>query len=133
MKRVIEILERTQFGFLATIENSLPRIRPFHFQFIIENKFFFCTSSEKEVYRQLVQSSFAEFSVYNKAFEYVIISGQVQFSNDLALKTKVLTNNPFYTDVFESEKDEKMILFYLSNPVIKYGKWGQYPPGIIKY
>lgn len=50
MKEVIRLLRENQYGFLATVDNGRPRVRPFKFMFEEEGRLYFCTNSKKEVY-----------------------------------------------------------------------------------
>ena len=132
MERINDILQRTQFGFLATVEGGSPQVRPFHFQFSAGNKFYFCTSSEKRVFEQLKQFPFAAFSTYDKSFNYVKLQGTTHFEEHLPLKQRVLDNNPFYADQFISAENPCMVLFSLAVDHAELGRLGEYPPEIIE-
>ena len=132
MERINDILRRTQFGFLATVERGAPRVRPFHFQFSVGNKFYFCTSSEKKVFEQLQQFPFAAFSTYDKSFNYLKLQGTTHFEEHSSLKQRVLSNNPFYAEMFSTPENPHMVLFSLDVEHAELGRLGQYPPEIIQ-
>ena len=50
MKEVLEFLKENGNGFLATMEEGKPRVRPFQFMLEAEGRFYFCTSNAKDVY-----------------------------------------------------------------------------------
>ena len=133
MERVIQILNKTQFGFLATLDEGKPRVRPFQFQFETNGEFFFCTAREKEVAKQLIQNPIAEYAAYDKAFNYVRISGEILFSDDLMLKARVLNDNPYYKTVFGSANNASMVLFYFGHGQVLLGSLDSYPPEMINF
>jgi uncharacterized pyridoxamine 5'-phosphate oxidase family protein len=61
MKKVSKLLTENPMGFLATVENGEPRVRPWGFMFEENGKFYFCTNNTKDVYRQLQASPYVEF------------------------------------------------------------------------
>ncbi|WP_368488653.1 pyridoxamine 5'-phosphate oxidase family protein [Clostridium sp. BJN0013] len=47
MEEVIKIFKENGYGFLATVEDGKPRVRPFGFMFYEDGKLYFCTSNTK--------------------------------------------------------------------------------------
>jgi uncharacterized pyridoxamine 5'-phosphate oxidase family protein len=47
MEKVLKLLKENANGFLATVDNGRPRVRPFGFILEDEGKLYFCTNSMK--------------------------------------------------------------------------------------
>ena len=48
MNEVVKFLKENMNGFLATVEEGKPKVRPFQFMLEQEGKFFFCTSNKRK-------------------------------------------------------------------------------------
>lgn len=93
MKDVKKLLSENRSGYLATVKNGEPRVRPFEFQFEDSGKYFFCTSNKKEVFSQLISSPFVEFSSTSKDYVTVRIRGKIEFFSNRALKERIIDGN----------------------------------------
>ena len=113
MKNLINILTENRIGFLATIENGMPRVRPFGFQFYENGKFFFITSNAKEVYQQLINTPYAEFSSISSDWTITRIKGKVNFSNNIQKKEKALSNSPVAEKKYKTADNPELELLYI--------------------
>lgn len=90
MKEVIRLLKENVNGYLATVDDGKPRVRPFGFMLEDEGKIYFCTNNMKEVYRQLIDTPYIEYSVTTKDMVTVRVRGEIKFCEDIDIKSKVL-------------------------------------------
>ena len=133
MKRVIDILNKTQFGALATIEKDKPRVRPFQFQFAVNNRLYFCSSATKNVVKQIIDNPFIEYTAFDKALNYIRISGKVNFSNDTLIRVKVFRCNPYYKEKFIKPENTDLVIFFIEHGEAMLGNFDSYPPEIVKF
>jgi uncharacterized pyridoxamine 5'-phosphate oxidase family protein len=90
MEEILELLKENPHGFLATVDEGKPRVRPFGFMFEEDKKFYFCTNSKKEVYKQLLEVRYVEYSITSKDMVTLRLSGKIKFCEDIDKKEKAL-------------------------------------------
>jgi uncharacterized pyridoxamine 5'-phosphate oxidase family protein len=130
MQRVIDILNKAQFGALATVSENKPSVRPFQFQFYENSCFYFCTSEEKQVYKEIKNNSFVEFSAYNLSFDFVRLQGSAIFTTDKKIINRIFTLNPYFKKHYSKEK---IRIFYIDHGNALLGNYATYPPEIITF
>ena len=72
-----EILNKKVNGILATINEGKPQTRIFQSLWAENNKVYFCTGAQKDVYKQLVSNPNASFCVENKFSPVLSVNGEV--------------------------------------------------------
>lgn len=91
MKEVLDILyDHSAIGYLATVDEGKPRVRPWGFMFEENGRLYFCTASFKDVYKQLTAVPYVEYSKTNKDMVWVRVSGKIQFDEDIEKKRRCL-------------------------------------------
>ena len=114
-----EILKANPAGVLATVEGNKasdfsPRTRVFQYLFADGNKIYFCTNSEKPVYKQLMANPNVSFCTYPQNFAPVLsVNGKAFFVEDLALKTKALDENPPIKGIYKTADNTVFKIFYI--------------------
>lgn len=115
MEKLLKFLNDSSVFYLATMEDNMPRVRPFGFSMIYDNKLYFLTNTEKNVYKQLKKNPSFEICALSPSNEWIRINGQAKFDNDnLDAKKKVFEIAPDLLGLYESPENPKMSLFYLS-------------------
>ena len=116
MKEVIEILNNKEaIGYLGTVDQGKPRVRPWGFMFEEKGKLYFCTSSEKDVYAQLRTVPYIEYSKTTKEMVWVRVSGEIKFEESVEKKETVLENNEMIKRLYKSADNPIFKLFYLEH------------------
>ncbi len=115
MKEVLTILQDPAVGDLATVDNGKPRVRPFGFMFEENGKYYFCTNNTKNVYRQLMENPYIEYTKTNKNMVWVRISGKIKFDEDLRKKQKCFESFPGLKDIYKSPDNPIFKVFYLEH------------------
>lgn len=109
-----EIYAANPNGILATRDGDSLKSRVFQYLFAENNRAFFCTSTEKDVYKQLTADPNVSFCAYPANFSPVVsISGRAVFVDDLTLKARALDDNPMIKGIYQSADNPVFALFYI--------------------
>jgi uncharacterized pyridoxamine 5'-phosphate oxidase family protein len=108
------VLKANPCGVLATQNGEGVGTRVFHFLFSDGNKVYFCTSSQKPVYEQIMKKPNVSFCAYPANFNPVVsLRGKAVFVDDIALKTRALDENPDIKGIYGSPDNPVFKLFYI--------------------
>ena len=112
---VEKILRENPNGVLATRNGDGVATRIFQFLFMEDgNKVYFCTESDKPVYRQLTANPKVSFCTSAKDWNPVLsLDGRAVFVDDMALKRRALEEYPLIRDIFKTADNPLFKLFYL--------------------
>ena len=109
-----EILKANPNGVLATQDGNKVKTRVFQYLFADGNKVYFCTNSEKPVYKQLQANPNVSFCTFPQDFAPVLsINGKAVFIEDMALKTKALDENPPIKGIYQTPDNPIFKIFYV--------------------
>jgi len=133
MQEVIKLLNENQNGYLATVENGHPRVRPWGFMFEEGGKFYFCTSNMKDVFKQLKETPYVEFSTTGQNFVWVRIRGEIKFSDDLRIKEKVLDNQPMVKSIYKTADNPIFEAFYIEHGTATVADFSGQPPKTFEF
>ena len=128
MKEVIKLLTENPMGFLATVENGEPRVRPWGFLFEENGKFYFCTNNTKDVYEQLQAKPFIEFSTKTSNFVWVRLRGKITFTEDMKIKEKILAGNDLVKSIYLKAHNPIFKVFYIEHGSASIGDFSGQPP-----
>ncbi|MDR0991222.1 MAG: pyridoxamine 5'-phosphate oxidase family protein [Propionibacteriaceae bacterium] len=114
------VLQANPNGVLATQDGEKVATRVFQYLFSDGNKAYFGTSSTKPVYAQLQANPYASFCTYPADFTPVVsVNGKVVFVDDIALKTRVLDENPGIKGIYETPENPVFKLFYIDTEIVQ--------------
>ena len=90
MKEVKEFLSKNPVQYLATQGiDGKSKVRPFQFMLEKDDKFYFCTSNQKEVFKEITNNPHVEFCSMGENFSWMRLSGKAVFSKDIDIKKKI--------------------------------------------
>jgi uncharacterized pyridoxamine 5'-phosphate oxidase family protein len=122
------LLKQNPNGVLATNDGQGVQTRVVQYLFADENKVYFCTNSEKSVYEQLKANSNVSFCTYPQDFNPVLsVNGKTIFTDDMALKTRALDENPLIKDIYKTPNNPIFKLFYIEAEEIKTFSFAEGP------
>lgn len=114
-----EILNQKVNGILATINEGKPQTRIFQSLWAENNKVYFCTGAQKDVYKQLVSNPNASFCVENKFSPVLSVNGEVSFSDELEYKKRAFEILPMLENVYQTPTNENFKVFYIDIKEVK--------------
>ncbi|MGL4370053.1 MAG: pyridoxamine 5'-phosphate oxidase family protein [Spirochaetota bacterium] len=115
MEEVIEFLNKNPWGFLSTVDNGRPRVRPFGFMCREKGRYYFCTSTQKDVYRQMKDVPFIEFSCSTPEFSWLRLSGGISFTDDIQIKEKIIREQDLVRSIYKTADNPVFSVFYLEH------------------
>lgn len=133
MKEVLDFLRANPMGCLATIEKGKPRVRPWGFMLERDGKLWFCTANTKAVYRQLRDNPWVEFATSSQDFTTLRIRGEMLFSNDLEMKTKILESSPIVKRVYHTPDNPIFEILYMEHGEAVLSDFSGQPPRVFQF
>ena len=116
MNEVINFLKENPVQYFATLGlDGKPKVRPFQFMHEENNRMYFCTSSQKDVFNELKQCPHAELTVSSPEFAWVRLSGKAVFSDDLNVKKAVFETSDLVKSVYKTPDNPIFEIFYLED------------------
>lgn len=123
-----KVLTEAPNGVLTTCDGTSLKSRVFQFLFADGQKVFFCTSKEKDVYKQLATNPNVAFCCYPANFTPVVsISGKGVFVDDLKIKTRALDENPMIKDIYITPDNPVFAIFYIAVEEVKTFSFAEGP------
>ncbi len=115
-KDCVQFANKCGITFIATIDGHLPRVRPLALQFADERGFYFQTEPVKSFYRQLQANKNVELCFYDTESEglgkVMRVSGEIEFVEDLGLKTKLIEERPFFKVLGIEKPDDPLFALF---------------------
>ena len=116
MNKVVEFLQANPVQYLATVgRDGKAKCRPFMFGFEHEGKLWFCTNSQKEVYKDILEHPYIEVSVSSPEYAWLRLNGKVVFENNMTVKEGFM-NNPIVKGQYQTADNPVFEVFYLEDP-----------------
>ncbi|OEH87001.1 pyridoxamine 5'-phosphate oxidase [Desulfuribacillus stibiiarsenatis] len=134
MNETVKFLSDNPVVYLATVDmNGYPRVRPFQFMFEKDSKVYFCTSNQKDVYAQIQNQPYVEFSSMSKDFSWIRLFGKAVFSNDLNIKKKIIESNDLVRSIYQTPDNPVFEVFYLEDAESTIADFSGKPPRTFRF
>ena len=102
--------------YIATADGAQPRVRGFLLWFADENGFYFHTGATKAVCKQLKRNTPGEVCFYTpgdpQTAKMMRVAGDVEFIDDIALKTRLLEERPFLKVIVRSGAEDPLLVVF---------------------
>ena len=114
----IKFANESRTVFIATAEGNQPHVRPMALQFADERGFYFQTEPVKNFYKQMKANKKVELCFHNtqgeggKMGKVMRVTGEMEFVDDLELKTRLFTERPFYRAIGIKSGDDPLFVLY---------------------
>lgn len=128
MNDVIQFLQENPVQYLATVgRDGKDKCRPFMFCFEKNNKLWFSTNNQKEVYKDILNNPYIEISISSKNFSWIRLSGKAVFQNDLSVKEACMENT-LIKSIYQDATNPIFEVFYLENAHAVIADFSGNPP-----
>jgi uncharacterized pyridoxamine 5'-phosphate oxidase family protein len=114
MKEVLDFLTTNKIFYLATTNEGHPHVRPLGFVMEYNEKMTFCTSNQKDMYKQLAANPNIEICCVDANYNTLRISGLAAFCTTQETQQKALEVMPSLGQ-FYAVGDKNFELFHLNN------------------
>lgn len=129
MKTVTDFLVKSQAQHFATIGlDDRPKVRPFQFMLEDAGKLYFCTSAQKQVFKEMQAHPYVELCASGENFSWLRLSGKVRFSEDLGLKAKIMEASPLVKSIYHTPENPVFAIFYLEDAEATISDFSGAPP-----
>jgi uncharacterized pyridoxamine 5'-phosphate oxidase family protein len=123
MKEVYDFLKEAGTYYLATVEGSQPRVRPFGTVDIFEDKLYIQTGKSKAVAKQIAANPKIEICAMDKDHRWIRVTGEAVEDNRVEAKKHMLDAYPQLRTRY-SENDDNTLVLYLKNAVASIEAFG---------
>ena len=112
MEEVQAFLKDCGAFFIATVDGTQPRVRPFGVSEIIDGRLYIMTGKVKDVYKQMAANGKFEICALKKSgSEWLRLSGTLVNDETLAVKEEFLNRNPGLKSMYKADDDNMAVLY----------------------
>ena len=104
-EEAIDIIRDAGFGFLATVENGRPKVRPMMPYLTEDGELLLAMLNRSRVIPQIKMNPFVEVCFVDRKMWYARVSGEAKITNDIAKKQIVFENVPMLRQYFAGPED----------------------------
>ncbi len=116
MNRAVEFFKANPVQYLATVgRDGKAKCRPFMFCFEKEGRLWFCTNSQKDVYKDMQANPEIEVCVSDSSYAWIRVHGKAVFENDRQVKEACM-DNPIVKGQYKTADNPIFEVFYLEDP-----------------
>lgn len=113
MNEILKFITDAKIFYIATIEGDKPKVRPFGFAMEYEGKLYFCTSSEKDVSKQLISNPNFEACTMSEKGQWIRLKGKAVFDSSSDAKAKAFEILPSLANIYKSTDNPIFQVFYV--------------------
>ena len=113
MNEILKFITDAKTFYIATVDGNKPKVRPFGFAMEHEGKLYFCTSSKKDVYKQLNSNPYFEACTMSEDGEWIRLQGKAIFDSSLEAKAKAFEIMPSLARIYNSSDNPIFQVFYV--------------------
>jgi uncharacterized pyridoxamine 5'-phosphate oxidase family protein len=125
-----EVLNKKVNGVLATIGENGPQTRVFQSLWAENNKVYFCTGAQKDVFKQLVSNPKVSYCVENKISPVISVNGDVSIIEEMKYKERAFEILPMLKNLYQEPTNPNFKIFCIN---IKQVKTFSYEEGPKEY
>lgn len=111
MKEVCEFLKKCGTYFLATVEDDMPRVRPFGTAHIFEDKLYIETGKIKDVFKQVEKNPNAEICAFDGQ-KWLRISGKLIHDDRRVARESMLNAYPELRSMYNEDDGNTAVLYF---------------------
>lgn len=119
MNEVLTFLTDNPIFYLATVDGDMPKVRPFGFVMNYKDRLYFCTSNQKNVYKQLKANPHFEVSTTSPKGEWLRLKGKAVFDTSAQAKQAAFDSAPFLRELYSGD-DSIFEVFYIEDAEARF-------------
>ncbi len=128
MEKVLAFLHENPVQYLATVgRDGKAKCRPFMFAGEMDGKLWFCTNSQKEVYKDMQENPEIEISVSSPSYAWIRLNGKAVFEDNRAAK-EMCMGNPIVKGQYQTADNPIFEVFYLADAKAVIADFSGNPP-----
>lgn len=118
-EKVAEYLKNAGMFFVATEDGDKPKVRPFSFYTIYQDKIYFGVGTFKDCYRQLQANPNVEISA-SDGKGFLRYYGKAAFVENQALLDQAFAEAPYLPEMYNEKTGRKLGMFYLADAIAEF-------------
>ena len=111
MQEVYEFLKKCGVYYLATVDNDMPKVRPFGTVNIFEGKLYIQTGKSKDVSKQIAKNNNVEICAFN-GNEWIRIAGTLVRDDRVEAKKDMLDKYPELQGMYSATDNNTEVLYF---------------------
>ena len=100
--------------YFATVEDGAPRVRPFGFSMVFEDKLYFGCGTHKAAYAQMMKNPEVELCSFNKGV-FIRVRGRAVMDDRPEVQAAMYEAGPFLKQTYNAETGHYHMCFYLED------------------
>ena len=100
--------------YFATVEDGAPRVRPFGFAMVFENKLYLGCGTHKAAYAQMLENPEVELCSFNKG-TFIRVRGRAVMDDRPEVQAAMYEAGPFLKETYNEKTGYHHICFYLED------------------
>ncbi|MBU3198359.1 pyridoxamine 5'-phosphate oxidase family protein [Clostridium estertheticum] len=129
MNEVIKFLKENPVQYFATIGlDGKPKVRPFQFMIEQDEKLYFCTNNQKDVFEQIKKYPYIEVTTSSPRFEWIRLSGKVVISKDIEIKKTIIKTSDLVKSLYKTAENPIFEIFYIEDAKAVIADFSGNPP-----
>jgi uncharacterized pyridoxamine 5'-phosphate oxidase family protein len=124
MEEIVNFLKENKIFYVSTIDGDKPKVRPFGFVMMFEDKLCFTTNKLKQCSIQMKANPNVEICACSSnmelTMEWVRIIGRAVFFDSIPAKEKAFEIMPALKEGFKTADNPNYELFYLENAICEF-------------
>lgn len=129
MNEVVKFLEENTVQYFATVGlDGKPKVRPFQFAMEQGGKLWFCTNSQKDVYKEMQAQPYVEICACSPGGAWLRLHGKAVFKNDMDIKAKIIERSPLVKSIYKDAANPIFEVFYIFEAGASISDFSGNPP-----
>ncbi len=125
MNKITEFLNQSGTFYLSTVENNMPRVRPFGAVAEYDGKIYICTNNQKNVFKQILVNPNIEISSM-VGDKWIRLEGKLVVDERIEAKEAMLESNPSLRSMY-NENDGIFEVLYFTEATAKICSFSSEP------
>lgn len=128
IQKIYNYLKECNGFFFASCDGDKPRVRPFGFMMIFEDKLYFGMGTHKESYKQVKANPNVEICAMNPDGSFIRVKGVANFDMRPEVQAHMFEVSPSLRKIYNEESGLTQAAFYLTDIVAETSKDNVFTP-----